>query len=153
MCLQTRILRKGEEMLKVFGALLAVLALCTPVANATHCNVRARVVERVVVDDYDYDYGVQQVRVLVPHNKLVVEQVFDGYDSQPLVVERVVERQRILNDYPVRDALRAVVSVPARIVNRVRKPVRVRQRIVKREVVEVQRIKNRNVVRERILSY
>ena len=141
-------------MLKVFGALLAVLALCTPVANATHCNVRARVVERVVVNDYDY--GVQQVRVLVPHNELVVERVFQGYDLQPVVVEKVIERQRVVNR-PVQRVVERVVSAPLnvveRVVERVRRPVRIRQRVVEKQVVEVQRIKNRNVVRERILSY
>lgn len=143
-------------MFKVLGSLLAVLALCTPTAYATHCNVRDRVVERVRVFD-DYDYGVQRVRVLVPHQKLVVERVLEGYDAQPVVVERVVERQRILNDYPVQRVVERVVDVPRkvveRVVERVRRPLRVRERVVEKKVVEVQRIKNRNLVRERVLNY
>jgi hypothetical protein len=132
-------------MFKFLATLIVGLALVTP-SFATHCD--NRVVERIVVNDYGYNDV--QALVLVPHQNFVVERVIQNYDYQPAVqvVERIVERERIVNR----------PKVVERVVQRVQdRPVRVRQKIVKKNVVveqvvevqKVQKVRSRNVQRVR----
>lgn len=138
-------------MFKLLGSMFVALVLITP-TFATHCN--QRVVQRVVVNDYDYVNQVQAV-VLVPHVKLQQEYIVQNLDYNPKVVvrERVIER---VKSQPVREVTKVVASVPVNVIERLRdRPrLRVRQKVVEKQVIvqEVPKIKSRNIVRERILN-
>jgi hypothetical protein len=139
-------------MFKFLATLIVGFALVTP-SFATHCD--SRVVERIVVNDYGYNDV--QALVLVPHQNFVRERVVLGYDYQPAVqvVERIVERERVVDHKP--RIVERVVQAPVKVVERVRervqdRPVRVRQKIVKknvvvREEIVVERVKSRQRVR------
>lgn len=141
-------------MFKIFGTVLAIVALCVPVAYATHCN--NRVVERVRVfeqADYAYQYDNIQAVVLVPHQKLQAEYVLSGYDYQPQVqfVEKRIERVR---RQPVRNTIEKVVEVPAKVVQRFRDRPRlqVREKVVVKEVIVKEQVRDRNVKRVRVIQ-
>lgn len=140
-------------MFKFLATLIVGFALVTP-SFATHCD--NRVVERIVVNDYGYNDV--QALVLVPHQNFVRERVISNYDYQPAVqvVERIVVREQI-NDHHRANVRQRVFQAPAKVVERVvervqDRPVRVRQKIVKknivvREEIVVERVKSRQRVR------
>lgn len=144
-------------MFKFLGSLAVVLALVVP-SYATHCGAD-QVVERIVSD---YHYNDVEAVVLVPHAKLVNRLEVRGYDYQPQVVERIVERiedyptnelkiveRQVVRRQPVRDTVERVEKVVKKVVQ---PKVRVRQRVVKKEIVEVQKVqkvRSRNFERVR----
>lgn len=122
----------------MFKAILGfVLALGVAVpANATHCVDQVR--QRVVFNDH-YDVHNVEYIVAVPHAKLVERVVFNDYDYQPVAVEKIVVRENVRRVQPVRVVEKVVqrnVNVRKRV--RVRQNVKV-QRVQK---VRVERIVN-----------
>lgn len=120
-------------MFKFLMSLIAGGAMLTvpTVSGATHCENR----QNVVFNDHA-DYVVQEVRyaVVAPHAKVVERVVFNDYDYQPVAVEKIVvrERQQVVKQV-VQKQRQRVQQVRQRV--KVRRAQNVQKVIVREQVI------------------
>lgn len=83
-------------MFKYVMSLILCCACCVPQsAKATDCHANVR--QEVVFND-DYHANVEYVYA-VPHQKVVERVVINEYDYAPVAVERIVEVQKIVKQH------------------------------------------------------